>query len=241
MIELPTILITGAARGLGAFLTERLAANGYAVAIHYRSSQKEAEELKKRIQSSGGNAEIFQGDLSKEQEANCVMAEVSKTFGRLNALIHNAGNYPDRTLAEISEAEWNDGLDSTINAAFFISRAALPLLRKNSAGRIIYIGDAAGERVGPREQALSYHIGKVGVMMLARTLAREEAPHGVTVNVVSPGMLENSEKLIPAKKIPAGRYGTFEDVWHPIHWLLSLEANYITGANIPVSGGWNLK
>jgi 3-oxoacyl-[acyl-carrier protein] reductase len=235
------ILITGAARGLGSALAQHFAKRDYAVALHYHTSKEDAQKVTKFIQDSGGTAEAFQADLSSQAQAQSLIDSVIKRFGSIFALINNAGTYHDKNLYELSEEEWMSGLHSTATATFHTIRASLPHLRKISNARIINIGDSGCDRPTARDLAISYHIGKVGVYMLTRSFARTEAPFGITVNMISPGWLGNSINLPPPHVIPAGRYGTFEDVASAAEFFLAESSNYVTGSNLILSGGWNLR
>jgi 3-oxoacyl-[acyl-carrier protein] reductase len=234
-------LVTGAGIGLGAHLAERLARAGYRVALHYRSSQAGAQKIQKQIQRIGGEVALFVGDLAKEKQAQRLLTAVQRRFGRLDVLVNNAGVYAPKGLNALTEKEWQEGLASTSGTTFFTTRAALPLLRRARGGRIINLGDSSCDRPTARDLAMSYHIGKTGVLMLTKSFARAEAAHGLTVNLISPGLLTNTIKTPETKKIPAGRMGTFDDIWNAVEFLLKPESNYLTGSNLIVSGGWNLR
>ncbi|MCC6355639.1 MAG: SDR family oxidoreductase [Verrucomicrobiae bacterium] len=231
------VLVTGAGRpgGLGGAIARAMAGGGFRVAVHFHTSGEGAARLAREL---GGVA--LGGDLSREAEASAVIAGVNEAFGRLDVLINNSGIYHRKGLGELREDEWREGLDSTVGACFFATRAALPMLRQSPGGRVVNIGDSACERVSARDLAVSYHIGKIGVAVLTKSFARQEAPHGITVNMVSPGMLENSVDADGATEIPAGRLGTFEDVIGAIRFLVRPESGYVNGSNIVVGGGWNL-
>jgi 3-oxoacyl-[acyl-carrier protein] reductase len=234
-------LVTGSAKGLGAALARRLAQNGCTIAAHYHHSARTAAALVNNITASGGSAAAFQADLAVEHEARRLIGEVTARFRRLDVLINNSGLYHAKNLATLSAAEWFADFNSTATAVFFTTRAALPWLRKSANARVINLGDAAAGRVGARDRALAYHIGKTGALMLTKSFAQEEARHGVTVNMISPGYLANSRARPAVEKIPAGRYGTFDDIWNAVQFLLKPESNYLTGANLILSGGWNLR
>jgi 3-oxoacyl-[acyl-carrier protein] reductase len=237
----PVALVTGAGTGLGSALAEKLAAAGYAVALVYRNSKEGVLRRQQSIRDHGGTSFVFRADLAKESEAQALARSVQETWGRLDVVVNCSGNYSGGSLSTLTETEWNDGLDSTIHAAFHLTRATLPLLRASGHGRLIHLGDSSCDRPTARDMALGYHIGKTGVLMLVRSVAAEEARHGVTVNMVSPGWLENSVDLPPAESLPAGRYGTFDDIWNAVEFLLKPESGYLTGSNLVVSGGWNLR
>jgi NAD(P)-dependent dehydrogenase (short-subunit alcohol dehydrogenase family) len=239
--EMPrTILITGAAKGLGAALARGLAADGHRIAIHYRSSRTEAEETLAVIRKAGGEAEVFSSPLAELSDGTQLVEQVTARFGDLDTLINNAGVFASRKFEELTQEEWNAGIASTSGAAFIATRAALPHLRSSGRGRIISIGDSASDRMGVAETALSYYIGKVGVWMMTRTLAATEARHRVTVNMVSPGVLEGSVCATPVEEMPLGRYGSDDDVLRPVRFLLEDASEALTGSNLHVGGGWNM-
>lgn len=233
----PVALVTGAGRpgGLGEAVARALAGDGFRVAVHFHKSRAGAVRLAREL---GGAA--FGGDLSRERAARAAIRDVVGGFGRLDVLINNAGVYHRKRMAELSESEWREGLDSTAAACFFATRAALPMIRRSPCGRVVNIGDSSCDRVSSRDMAISYHIGKIGVLVLTKSFARGEAARGVTVNMVSPGMLRNSIDIDEAPEIPAGRPGTFEDVVGAIRFLLRPASGYVNGSNIAVGGAWNL-
>jgi NAD(P)-dependent dehydrogenase (short-subunit alcohol dehydrogenase family) len=236
-----TILITGSAKRLGAALAQALAEDGHRVALHFRSSRTEAEETLATLRGNGGDAALFQNALACLDDGQRLVDEITAHFGSLDTLINNAGVFTQKRFEEITQADWDTGLTSTVGAAFIATRAALPLLRQSGRGRIINIGDSMSDRPGFAEPAMSYAIGKVGLWMMTQTLAATEAPHGMTVNMVSPGVLEGSVCETPVEEMPLGRYGKPEDVLRPIRLLLEDGANALTGSNIHVGGGWNIR
>ncbi len=235
-----TILITGAGRGLGAALAKGLAADGHRIAIHFRSSADEAEATLAAIREAGGEAELFRSSLATLAEGAKLAEQVMATFGRLDTLIHNAGTFASRKFEELTQEEWDAGLASTATAAFVATRAVLPFLRASGRGRLISIGDSAADRLAPADTALSYYIGKAGVWKMTRTLAAVEAKHKVTVNMVSPGVLEGSVCTTPVEEMPLGRYGNSDDILRPIRFLLEDTSGAITGSSIHAGGGWNI-
>ncbi len=237
----PVALVTGASQGLGHALAVDLAAQGFAVAVHYRHNQRGAEETLAAILAHQGEAALFQADLSCLDAANRLAQAVATGFGTLDLLVNNAGLYQTRMSLELTEAEWFEGLHSTVTQTYFTCRACLPVLRTGTLKRIINIGDSGCDHPGSRDRALSYHVGKTGVWMLTRTLAESEAHLGVAVNMVSPGYLENSLDLPPPETLPAGRYGRFDDIVQAVRYLALEAPAYLTGSNLVVSGGWNLR
>lgn len=241
MSDSKTAMVTGAGRGLGSSLALHLGKLGYSVVVHYNQSRSGAEGIVDRIREAGGQASAFKADLSSMEQAQWLMNRIEVAFGRLDVLVNNVGVYQEKGLLELSEAEWFAGLNSTVTAAYFSTRAALPFLRKSGHGRIINIGDSSCDRPGTRDMAMSYHIGKTGVYMLTRSFAASEAVHGITVNMISPGYLENSVGKPDVGDMPAGRFGTFEDIQHALDFILKEENSYLSGSNLVLSGGWNLR
>jgi NAD(P)-dependent dehydrogenase (short-subunit alcohol dehydrogenase family) len=235
-----TILITGAAKRLGAALAQGLAKDGHRIAIHFRSSRLEAEETLQAIRGAGGDAALFQNPLANLADGARLAQEITAHFGNLDTLINNAGIFDRQRFEELTQEEWETGFASTAGAAFIATRAALPHLRTAGCGRIINIGDSMSDRIGFTEPAMSYYIGKVGVWMMTRTLAATEAHHKITVNMVSPGMLADSVCVRPVEEMPLGRHGTYEDVLRPIRFLLEDASEALTGSNLHVGGGWNI-
>ena len=240
----PVAVVTGGGGGLGRALALDLAANGFAVLVHYHSSAGGAEETAGKIRDSGGRAETVSADLRAEKGAIALAIAARKIFARVDVLVNNSGVYVGRDFKDLSEEEWFDGFNSTASAVFFVTREMLPLLRKApEGGRVINIGDGSCDRPGARDLAMSYHIGKTGVWMLTRSFAKLAAGNGVAVNMVSPGLLENSVGLAGdalEDGVPAGRYGTFSDVAQAVRFLATMQGTYLTGANLTVGGGWNL-
>lgn len=233
-------LVTGAGRGLGAAIAKWLGEQGYSVAVHYHASAVGAKKTLAAIQQRGGQGELFCADLTSLDSAEELVAGIKKTWGRLDVLINNSGVFEPRFLEEFSEAEWRRGLDTTVTATYNTSRVCLPLLRKSRASRIINIGDSLCQHAGFTEPAFSYYVGKVGVWMLTQTLAVQEAPHGLTVNCVSPGILEKSVPLTSVGTYPLKRSTRHGDLIAAINYLLSPAASQVTGTNLLVSGGWNI-
>lgn len=233
-----TILITGSARRLGAALALALAGDGHRIAIHFRSSRAEAEQTVRELEKAGGEGALFQSSLTSLDDGERLVGEIVNRFGNLDALINNAGTFNRKRFDELTLEEWDEGFAGTAGAAFIATRAALPQLRTSGRGRIINIGDAISDRPGFTEPAMSYYIGKAGVWTMTKTLATTEAPYKVTVNMVSPGVLADSICDTPLFELPSGRYGVYQDVIHPVRFLLEESSGAVTGSNLHVGGGY---
>ncbi len=235
------VLLTGSAKGLGAALGKGLAADGHRIALHCRSSRAEGETARQSIIQAGGDAALFENPLANLEDGARLVQEVVAHFGGLDTLINNAGVFASKPFEALSQHDWEAGFSSTAGAAFVATRAALPHLRASRRGRIINIGDSASDRLGAADRAMSYYIGKVGVWMMTQTLAAAEAHHKITVNMVSPGVLQGSVCDTPESEMPLGRYGTTDDVLGPVRFLLGDGTEALTGSNLHVGGGWNIK
>ena len=235
----PVALVTGASRGLGAFLATELSRDGYTVVLHHRSGRNHAVRLVQTIRREGGTAEALNADLARPAQVESLFRKIRLRFGRLDVLINNAGTYRPVPLLRARAEDWQNGLDSTATATFLTTRAALPLFPK-SGGRIINLGDSACEKLTARKMSPGYHVGKVGVLLLTRSFAAQLSPRRITVNCVSPGYLQNSVDLPPPRSLPGGRAVTFGEIYSAIRYLLTPEADSVTGANLVLSRGWNL-
>ncbi len=235
-----TVLITGSARRLGAALACGLARDGHRIAVHYRTSRAEAEETARVIQKEGGEADVFQSPLASLADGEDLVGKIASHWGNIDTLINNAGTFVGKRFDELTQHDWETGLASTAGAAFVATRAALPHLRTSGRGRIVQIGDVMSARLEPVDSAMSYYIGKAGVWRMTQTLATSEARHGITVNLVSPGVLEDSVCETPIGEMPSGRYGTYEDVLHTIRFLLDERSQAVTGSHLQVGGGWKI-
>lgn len=232
-------LVTGANRGVGRQLALLLGELGYAVAVNWRTQEAEAAEVVEQIRQAGGHAISVQADVSDEAEAARAVAGTQALPGGLAVLVNNVGNYHYGPLATLSAATFREMLDSNLLTTFNTCQAAAPLMAERGGGRIINLGYAGAENLVARPGIAAYGIAKTGVILYTKALARTWAHAGITANVVSPGILENSDTFPPLKEVPAGRYGTLEELAGAVAYLLSDGAAYTTGVTIEVAGGWN--
>jgi 3-oxoacyl-[acyl-carrier protein] reductase len=181
----------------------------------------------------------FRADLTKEQEATRLIERVVDKFGRLDILVNNVGPVLAKPWADVSKEEWEYTFRSNLESALFCLKAALPGMKERKWGRIINIGYSRVEQLTAYKNITPYAIAKTGLLILTRSVAASVASAGITVNMVSPGLLEGGV-LPPARKVPAGRLGEFKDISEAVLFLVSEEASYITGTNLIVAGGWKL-
>ncbi|MFT5465165.1 MAG: NAD(P)-dependent dehydrogenase (short-subunit alcohol dehydrogenase family) [Verrucomicrobiales bacterium] len=234
-----TALVTGAGSGLGAEIAVRLSELGFDVGVHFHSSREAAERVCERIESNGQRAFLLQANLGREAEVQKVRTEFEAEFSSLDLLVNNAGVYLAQDFYDQTEDDWFTELNSTATAVYFTTRALLPMLRQ-AKGRIINIGDGVCDHPGARTKSPAYHIGKTGVWILTRSIAKAEAEHGVAVNMISPGLLETSVGLDSEAAVPAGRFGKFDDISAALEFLAVHSTAYLTGSNLVIGGGWNL-
>jgi len=231
-------LVTGAARRTGRALALALARAGADVAVHYRSSATEAQEVAGQIRGAGRRAIAVQADLADAEQAMRAANEAADALGPIDILVNNVGAIVWKTLDEISPEDWRTCLDGTVTATWHACRAVTRGMRERGFGRIVNILDADADSLSPVVLATPYKIGKTGALVLTKSLAKNEGPYGITVNAISPGVLEDSERDVPLERIPAGRTGTYGDLASALLFLVSDEAAYLTGTNLKVSGGY---
>lgn len=238
------VLITGAARRIGAQIARHLHARGFDVAIHYRSSAAPAEALAAELQATRAkSARAFEGDLSHADACARLVDAAAGWHGRLDALVNNASTFLRTPLGSIDETLWNEIVDGNLKATLFTSQAAVPWLRAHG-GAIVNIADARAER--PLAGFAVYAAAKAGVVALTRALALELAPR-VRVNAVAPGSLDwpehdvftDAERRAIEAAIPLCRIGTGDDVARAVAFLLDGN-DYVTGHVLHVDGGSSL-
>lgn len=240
-----TALITGGSRGLGkdvAFFLGRLGAN---VVVNYLQDKDAAEKVVARIKGTGADAESIQADVREWEQVEKLVSRIIARFGSIDILINNVGDFITSPLLKMDINDWHYMLDSNLHSAFYCSKAVIPFMQKRKFGRIVNIALANANRIHAYKTVAAYAISKTGVLILTKSLAVEVAPFGITINAVSPGLMDNGsvlqnqiDEMIP--QIPLGRAGTANDIAGAIGYLLSDEASYVTGTEILVSGGWGL-
>jgi len=238
-------LVTGGGRGIGRAISLALGRAGASVAINYLSRRGPAETVAGEIRAGGGNAVVVRGDVSSpDGAAKAVEATVSK-FGRLDILVNNVGDFLHKPLLEVTPEEWRATIQNNLDSAFYCSLRAIPHMEKRGWGRIVNLGVAGCDSVRAFPNTTAYNVAKTGVLILTKSLAKEVAPFGITVNLVAPGLIDTGALAKRTRmkfelSLPMRRAGTPDEVAGAVLFLVSEAASYITGACVPVSGGWLL-
>ncbi|MBQ1511756.1 MAG: 3-oxoacyl-[Selenomonadaceae bacterium] len=236
-------LVTGGSRGIGRAIALRLAEEGAKVAINYAGNVKAAEEVKAAIEEKGGKAILVQADVSDSEAAEGMVASVVEAFGTVDILVNNAGITRDAIFARMKEEDFNAVINTNLKGVFHCTKAVTKLMMKQRSGRIVNMASVVGV-TGNAGQA-NYSAAKAGVIGFTKSVARELAGRGITVNSVAPGFIETdmtavlSDKVKEAmtEEIPLKRAGKPEDVANAVLFLASDNAAYITGQVLHVDGG----
>jgi 3-oxoacyl-[acyl-carrier protein] reductase len=236
-------LVTGASKGIGRGIAQRLAANGAAVAVNFRTDEEGARETVRSIEETGGRATVVAGDVGVAAEAADIVAKAGSALGGLHILVNNAGVSADTLTVRLSEEDWDRVLDTDLKGAFLTIKAALRPMMRQRWGRIVNIASVVAY-TGNAGQA-SYASAKAGLLGLTKSVAREIATRGITANVVAPGLIDTamteslSEEIRSwmLSQVPMSRPGSPQDVAAAVAFLASDEAGYISGQVINVDGG----
>ena len=237
-------IVTGAGQGIGRAIAERFAADGAAVAVADLNMET-ASEVARSIVSAGGRAVAIRTDVTSPGDARHLAAETAAQLGGIDILVNNAGVLRSTRAAEVTPQEWHLVMDANLTGAFLCASAAYPALRASGHGRIVNVASMAG-RATSTLGGVHYTTAKAGLLGLTRHLAREWARDGITVNAISPGIVDtpmargatNAARMAQVlASIPMGRLAAPEEIAALIGFLASDEAAYITGANVDIHGG----
>src|SRR5512136_660054 len=238
-MSLRIALVTGASRGIGRAIALRLAEDVSGVAIQYFSRREEAQELAVAIREKGKLSAVFRADLTKKAQAAGLAKKVEERFARIDVLVNSVGPFLVKPWDQLEVSDWEKVLRGNLLGSYFCIKAALPGMRKRKWGRIINIGYSRAEHLGAFPTIAPYAVAKTGLLTLTRTAAASEASNGITVNMVSPGLIRGG--VMPqVHDLAESRLGTFEDVAEAVAYCASDGAAAVTGANVIISGTWKM-
>jgi len=239
-----TVFITGASRGIGRASAIAFAKEGYSVFAVYSKNEEKAKELKEYVKGFGGRVEIFRADVSKSDEVIKATNKAKELFGSIDVLVANAGVSLVKQINDTTESDWDNVFGVNAKGVFNCVKAVVDGMISKKYGRIITVSSVWGE-VGASCEAV-YSASKSAVIGFTKALAKELAPSGITVNCVSPGVIDTDmnacfskeERVAIENEIPCCRYGTADEVANAILFLASDKASYITGEVLGVNGGF---
>jgi acetoacetyl-CoA reductase/3-oxoacyl-[acyl-carrier protein] reductase len=239
-------IVTGGTRGIGAAISELLAADGTHVAAVYAGNHDAAAELARRLTAAGGSVSVHPGDVGDPGFCQALVAGLVAERGRVDYLVSNAGLLIENSVSRMTAAQWDEALRVNLSAPFHLAQAVIAPMTQQNSGRIVNIGSVTAAMGSPVEAG--YGAAKAGLLGLTRSLARAVARKGITVNLVVPGVFETemtsamrpgAQEAIRAM-IPLGRRGDPRELACAVRFLLSDEAGYITGSVVTVDGGLSM-
>lgn len=238
-----TVIVTGGTRGIGRAISEAFLKNGARVIAVYAGNAEAAQKLKTENAEYAENIFLKKCDVSDEAQVEALFKDIGENFSSVEVLVNNSGIRRDQVTAMMSIKEWNDVLSTNLTGTFLMSKFAVLEFMKNRYGRIINMSSIGGQ-LGLPGQA-NYAASKAGQVALSKTLSKEVAKRGITVNNVLPGFIDTEllndlpeeQKKEYSKQVPMKRFGKPSEVASAVLFLASKEASYITGASLEISGG----
>jgi 3-oxoacyl-[acyl-carrier protein] reductase len=238
-----TAVITGAGQGLGKAIALRLAEMGANVVLNDIPASETIDKTAEEFANKGFNVAVSKGDVRSEEDADRLMQTAVDRFGSIDILVNNAGITRDTLIIRMSEKDWDDVLDINLKGAFLCTKSAARIMIKQKSGKIINISSVAGIMGNPGQA--NYSSSKAGLIGLTKSTAKELSSRGITCNAVAPGLIKSKmTDVLPDKvkqryleQIPAGRFGTPEDIAGVVAFLCTDDASYINGQVINIDGG----
>lgn len=240
-------IITAGSKGLGKKVTEFFLKKGCTVTVNYYSDVNRIELLKSEWKKYVNQIQFIQGDVTKKEDIVRIVNSAYEKFGRIDYLINNAGPYifEKKKLVDYEDDEWYEMIEGNLSAVFHFAKLVVPIMRKQKFGRIITYGFQDAEHSPGWMYRGAFSAAKVGLVSLTKTIAKEEAEHGITANMVSPGDIKGAMKEVDIRvartiqdpNTPIGRPGTGEDIARLIGFLCEENSDMITGAVVSAAGG----
>jgi NAD(P)-dependent dehydrogenase (short-subunit alcohol dehydrogenase family) len=243
------VLLTGSARGLGAELARAVARRGAHVVVNCRAGLPAARSLEAELRALGARVLCHQADVTDYEQARGLVDAALAEFGKVDVLVNTVGGFGWHPIVETEPQEWRRVMASNLDSVYHMCRLTLPHMRRQHWGRIVNFGAVGAERASGEPKVAAYSAAKAAVVAFSKSLALEEARYGVTVNVVSPGVLTDNGVPAPppppgstswADRIPVGRSGAPEDVVRAVLFFASPSASFLTGQVLAIAGGWHL-
>ena len=231
-----TALVTGSATGIGRGFLLSCARAGADVAVHYNTSEAEAEATAAEARDLGVDATTVQGDVTDADDVDRLFDAVETDLGAVGVLVNNVGSFAPDHWAELSVETWREVLETNVTATYLCCRRAVPAMRETGWGRVVNVGYAGSEKALVNPKNAPYFIAKTGVLMFTRMLAADTTEDGITVNAVSPYVVETSDAF--PEDAPRGRWATVSDLVAVLEFFLSDAASYVSGENVEVDGGY---
>lgn len=243
MLKGKTAIVTGGARGIGKAIALKLASEGANIVLNYRSSVSLVEDVVKEIEAMGVKVVAVQADVSVHSDAERLIKAAVENFGTLDILVNNAGITKDGLIMRMKEEDFDNVIDVNLKGAFNTIKFAASVMLKQKSGKIVNLSSVVGV-MGNAGQA-NYAASKAGLIGLTKSVAKELAPRGITVNAIAPGFIESDMTEILTDKvkdmmkavIPLKKFGKADDVAELVAFLASDKANYITGQVLNIDGG----
>ncbi|THE66316.1 SDR family oxidoreductase [Salinadaptatus halalkaliphilus] len=232
-----TALVTGSGRGVGRAFALALADCGAAVAVHYHTSADAAADVAAAASERGASeTTTVQGDVTDPESVDGIFSTVETDLGSVDVLVNNVGDFAPNHWETLEIEAWNRVLETNVNGTYLCSKRALPSMREAAYGRIVNVGYASAEKGLVSPKNFPYFVAKAGVLQFTRMLAADTQDDGITVNAISPYVVENSDEF-PAD-LPRDRPASFDDLIQPLYLFVDPDSDYISGENVEVDGGW---